>query len=184
MALKNFMATRGGRDAQADIGSAQLPGSSERPPRTVAPSTSIDAKSELKGTLRCKETLRIDGRVKGEVTCDKTVIVGEGGRVHASIVADTVEVSGEVKGDITASCKITLDRTARVTGDLATPGIVIEEGAKLEGRIVIGVDQKPAEQAKAGGQAKAAAQAKPAEEPRPEPKRARNAAKPSSPPPA
>ena len=47
----------------------------QSPPRTVAPATSIDASSDLSGKLRCKETIRIDGRVKGEVTCEKTVIV-------------------------------------------------------------------------------------------------------------
>jgi cytoskeletal protein CcmA (bactofilin family) len=35
-----------------------------------------------------------------------------------------------------------------VTGDLATPGIVIEEGAKLEGRIVIGAEQPSTTQKK------------------------------------
>ena len=53
-------------------------------------------------------------------------------------------IAGEVKGDIEAKRKITLEGTARVTGDLATPGIVIEEGAKLEGRIVIGGEEQPA----------------------------------------
>ena len=148
MALKNFMEARGERHGQKGSGAARPPAASERSVRTVSPSTSIDSMSDLKGTLRCKETLRIDGRVKGEVVCDKTVLIGEGARVHASIVADTVQISGEVKGDITARSKITLDRTARVIGDLATPGIVIEEGAKLEGRIVIGSDEKPAQESK------------------------------------
>jgi cytoskeletal protein CcmA (bactofilin family) len=172
MALKNFMAARGERDEQGGAGAARLPAPSERPPRTVAPSTSIDATSELKGTLRCKETLRIDGRVKGEVVCDKTVLIGEGAKVHASIVADTVQVSGEVRGNITARCKITLDRTARVTGNLATPGIVIEEGAKLEGRIVIGSEEKPDEASKPAGR------------PSPEAKTDRTAPKAAAPPPA
>lgn len=109
-------------------------------PRTVAPSTSVDAGSELEGRLRCKETLRIDGRIVGEIECDKSVIIGEGARVHASIDADEVQVSGIVEGDITARRKVTLDRTAVVVGDLTTPGIVIEEGAKLKGRILIGSD--------------------------------------------
>ena len=175
MALKSFMAARGERDERKGNGAARLSAPSERPPRTVAPSTSIDATSELEGTLRCKETLRIDGRVKGDVVCDKTVLIGEGAKVHASIVADTVQVSGEVRGNITARCKITLDRTARVTGDLATPGIVIEEGAKLEGRIVIGSDEKPAQASK------------PAEQPRTEAKpvpRVQKAPKAAAPPPA
>ena len=165
MALKSFMAARGERDGREGNGAARLSAPSERPPRTVAPSTSIDATSEFEGTLRCKETLRIDGRVKGEVICEKMVLIGEGGKVHASITADAVEISGEVKGDITASRKITLNRSASVTGNLSTPGIVIQEGAKLEGRILIGSDAKPAQESK------------PAEPPRTEAKPARGAAK-------
>jgi cytoskeletal protein CcmA (bactofilin family) len=108
--------------------------------RTVAPSTSVDSSSEVEGKLRCKETLRIDGRVTGEVECEKAVLIGEGARVRASISADEVQISGVVEGDIAARRKITLERTAVVKGDLTTPGIVIEEGAKLKGRIVIGSD--------------------------------------------
>jgi cytoskeletal protein CcmA (bactofilin family) len=111
--------------------------------RTAAPSTSVDASSEFEGRLRCKETLRVDGRIKGSVECEKMVLVGEGARVQASIVADEVRISGIVEGDITARRKITLERTAVVIGDLTTPGIVIEEGAKLKGRIVIGSDVEP-----------------------------------------
>ena len=51
-------------------------------------------------------------------------------------------MSGEVRGDITARRKITLQKTARVKGNLCTPGIVIEEGARLRGRIVIGSEEE------------------------------------------
>jgi cytoskeletal protein CcmA (bactofilin family) len=109
-------------------------------PRSVAPSTSVDATTELEGTLRCSETLRVDGRIVGEIECEKAVLIGQGGRVHAGIEADEVSVAGIVEGDITARRKVTLERTAVVVGDLTTPGIVIEEGAKLKGRILIGSD--------------------------------------------
>jgi cytoskeletal protein CcmA (bactofilin family) len=109
-------------------------------PRTVAPVTSVDATTDFEGKLRCKETLRIDGRIQGEVECEKAVLVGEGATVKARIEAEEVKISGRVEGDIAARRKITLERTAVVTGDLTTPGIVIEEGAKLKGRIVIGSD--------------------------------------------
>ena len=165
MALKNFMTARSEREGLDDGAAASVPAPSDRAPRTVAPATSIDASTEVKGTLRCKETLRIDGRVKGEVICEKMVLIGEGGKVHASITADSVEISGEVKGDITASRKITLNRSASVTGNLSTPGIVIQEGAKLEGRILIGSDAEPIQESK------------PAERPRTEAKPARGAAK-------
>ena len=56
-----------------------------RPARTVGPSTCIDAGTELQGTLRCRETLRIDGRVDGAVHCDKNVIIGEEATVLKSV---------------------------------------------------------------------------------------------------
>jgi len=143
MALKGFMASweRGIETAEE----TPRPVLATSPaPRTVAPSTSVDASSELEGRLRCKQTIRIDGCIKGEVECEKMVLVGEGARVFASIAADEVQIAGVVEGDIAARRKITLARTAVVIGDLSTPGIVIEEGAKLKGRIVIGSDAEPA----------------------------------------
>ena len=146
MALKNLMGM--GDNTGAD-GGAATPNPAAPITRTVAPATSIDADTHLSGKIRCKETIRIDGQVKGEVRCDKTVIVGEGATVEAAIQADSILISGEVKGNIIAKRKITLNRTARMTGDLSTPGIVIEEGAKLEGKIVIGADAPSAQKKQA-----------------------------------
>jgi len=115
--------------------------------RSVSPVTSIDSSTKVQGKIRCKETIRIDGEIKGEVRCEKSVIVGQAAILEASIEGDEVTIAGSVKGDIIARRKITLERTAQVTGDLSTPGIVIEEGAQLEGRIEIGAKQQPKEKA-------------------------------------
>jgi cytoskeletal protein CcmA (bactofilin family) len=136
MALKSFMT--GWEHTSEEMPKPVSPAAPA--PRTVAPSTSVDASSEFEGRLRCHQTLRIDGRMKGEIECEKAVLVGEGARIFAQITADEVQIAGVVEGDITARRKITLARTATVIGDLTTPGIVIEEGAKLKGRIVIGSD--------------------------------------------
>lgn len=146
MTLKGFMARAGG-DYNGQSEEAPRPALvpvTAPAPRTVSPSTSVDAASELEGRLRCKQTLRIDGSVKGEIECEKTVLIGECAKVHARIEADDVTIAGTVEGDITARRKITLERTAVVVGNLTTPGIVIEEGAKLKGRIVIGSDAESA----------------------------------------
>jgi cytoskeletal protein CcmA (bactofilin family) len=127
----------------------QAAAESAPPARIEDPTTCIDATSEVSGTIRSRENVRIAGRLEGEIHCEQTVIVTESGSVNAVIEADSVRVSGEVRGDIAATRKITLDKTARVTGDLRTLGIVIEEGAKLEGRIVIGSDEAATEAPKA-----------------------------------
>ena len=138
MALKDFMGKTGVAQP-AQPGEVVTPAPPRQPAmRGGAPTTFLDASTDFSGKLRCTESLRIDGRVEGEVHCEHAVVVGESGVVHASIEADSVVIAGQVKGDINARSKITLDKTACVTGDLCTPGIVIQEGAKLEGRIMIG----------------------------------------------
>ena len=107
----------------------------------IALTAYIDQGVEFSGKLRSKGSVRIDGRIKGEIKVGQTVIIGEAANVQAKIDADTAIVSGEVRGDIIARKKITLDKNARVTGNLSTPGIVIEEGACLRGQIVIGADE-------------------------------------------
>ena len=169
MALKDFMAKTGtAQPAEVATPAPPRPPAPPKQPalRGGAPSTFLDASTNFSGKLRCSESLRIDGRVEGEVHCDHTVVVGEPGVVNASIEADSVVIAGQVKGDINARSKITLEKTASVTGDLCTPGIVIQEGAKLEGRIMIGADEgraaekpaaRPAEQAVAREAEKGAA---------------------------
>jgi cytoskeletal protein CcmA (bactofilin family) len=120
----------------------------ERPPEErqeeTAPTAWVTASSELTGKLRSEGSVRIDGRLEGEVSCGQTVFISNAARVHANVEAESAVIAGEVRGDIVARRKITLDRTARVTGNLCTPGIVIEEGARLKGRIVIGGEEEPA----------------------------------------
>jgi cytoskeletal protein CcmA (bactofilin family) len=150
MTLKGFMARVERMDGIVEE-AAVAPAAPS--PRTVAHSTSVDAVSEFEGKLRCV-TLRVDGCIRGEVECEKTVLVGESARVFANIAADEVQIAGTVQGDIFTRRKITLQRTAVVIGDLTTPGIVIEEGAKLKGRIVIGSDEEPARDVKKAQPAK------------------------------
>lgn len=148
MALKDLM---GKTETPEPVAAMETPPAPRAPAtRSPAPATFLDASTRFEGTLRCTESLRIDGSVEGEVHCDHGVAIGEPARVQASIDADSVVIAGEVKGDITARSKITLERSARVTGDLCTPGIVIQEGAKLEGRIMIGSDEKSAARRPAG----------------------------------
>ena len=128
-------------------------------PRSSAPTTFLDASTVFEGVMHCSESIRLDGRVKGEIRCDHSVVVGESALLEATIQADAVVVAGEVRGDIDAMRKITLGATARVVGDLTTPGIVIEEGATLQGRIQIGpkageVEAKPKQKSAAPEQAK------------------------------
>jgi cytoskeletal protein CcmA (bactofilin family) len=95
----------------------------------------IDQGSEFEGKLSFKDTVRIDGSFRGEISSENTLIVGESGEIEASIRSTTVVISGAVVGDIEAGRQIVLHKTARVQGDLNTPSVVIEEGAVFNGNL-------------------------------------------------
>ena len=106
--------------------------------------TYIDQGCNFSGTLRFKDSVRIDGHVEGEIVCDKTVIVGEAAMIDAALRAESVEVYGTITGDIRVQRKTVLHKTACVHGEIQTAGIVVEEGARLKGTIVIGGDDSEA----------------------------------------
>ena len=97
----------------------------------------IDQGSEFSGKLSFKDTVRIDGRFRGEITSENTLIVGESGEIEANIRSNTIAISGTVQGDVTAGVKLVLHKTARLDGNIETPSIVVEEGASLNGSITM-----------------------------------------------
>ena len=98
----------------------------------------IDQGSEFEGKLSFKDTVRIDGRFRGEISSENTLIVGETGEIEASIRSKTVAVSGSVTGDIIAATKVVLHKTARVSGNIQTGSLVVEDGAEIDGSIKMG----------------------------------------------
>jgi cytoskeletal protein CcmA (bactofilin family) len=60
--------------------------------------TLIDAQTEVEGKLKGKDA-RILGRFLGDIELSGRLILGEGSRVEAKIVADMAEMSGEFKGN-------------------------------------------------------------------------------------
>ena len=98
----------------------------------------IDQGSEFEGKLTFKDTVRIDGRFRGEISSENTLIVGESGTIEASIRSNTVVVSGTVEGNIVAGQQVVLHKTAKVHGDMSAPSLIIEDGAVFNGQISMG----------------------------------------------
>ena len=109
--------------------------------RGSAGETYLDAGSVLTGELRFAGSVRLEGRVEGQIHAGQTVIVGEHAEVDASIEADTLEVYGTVVGDIRVARRTLLHKSARVEGEIQTAGIVVEEGAHFKGCILIGREE-------------------------------------------
>lgn len=95
--------------------------------------TLVGSEAVFKGTIHSKQSIRIDGEVYGNVNCDDGVVVGAKGLVRGNVTARSIVVAGKVRGNVTAAARLELERGAFIEGDLATPVLLIDEGASFEG---------------------------------------------------
>jgi cytoskeletal protein CcmA (bactofilin family) len=98
----------------------------------------LDEGTEVSGELRFRDALRVDGRVKGRVVSDNTLIIGETGQVDAEIDCGVVSIRGRVSGKVHGRQRIELLAGCRVEATLVTPKLVIEDGAFFHGECRMG----------------------------------------------
>ena len=89
-----------------------------------------------RGQLTATGHVIIEGTVEGEIVVpDHGVAVTGAARVQGDISARTVTVLGRVDGNLTASRLIELRATSVVSGRLASPCLIIEDGALFCGPV-------------------------------------------------
>lgn len=92
----------------------------------------------VKGEIWGSEDLIIDGSVEGVVCLsERTLVIGPAANVTADIAAGEVVIRGIMKGNVHAKGRIEIGNAGSVNGDLTTPQIFIEDGARFKGSIEI-----------------------------------------------
>ena len=90
------------------------------------------------GTLTFEGSVRIDGRLDGEIFTKDILVVGKGAEVKADIHAGAISVTGKVHGNITAERKVELYAGARLFGNISAPSLVMADGVIFEGSCTMG----------------------------------------------
>lgn len=93
---------------------------------------------EIKGTVRSKGSLRIEGAAEGNVECEGDVTVGESAVLNADVTAQNVTIGGTLSGTVTCSGRLELLPMARVKGDIKVGTLVVSEGAIFSGTTQMG----------------------------------------------
>jgi len=97
-------------------------------------STIIGKDTNLNGNLTLKKSLRVDGKIVGDVKTSDTIIIGKEGAIEGKITAKNVLMGGSVKGNVIASEKVFLESTASIEGDITSIQLVVDEGALFNGK--------------------------------------------------
>ncbi len=88
----------------------------------------------IKGEIKEKNEITIQGNVDGDIEC-KDLIVGKTGSIKGKIKADTLTVEGNVEGEILIKDLLKMMSSSYVSGKICYGSVQINEGGKLIGEM-------------------------------------------------
>ncbi len=101
----------------------------------------VSSGSEWQGTLKVDGSVRIEGRLSGELEAKDTVHVMAGAEVEAKVRAAFVVIAGSFDGQILCTERVELMPTSRTKGEVETKSLTVHEGAYIDGKIHMTTDE-------------------------------------------
>jgi cytoskeletal protein CcmA (bactofilin family) len=92
----------------------------------------------ITGDITSNGDVRIDGKLKGNLSISGKLVVGPSGNIEGNIVCQNADVSGEINGKLSVSELLSLKASAKVLGDIVTGKISIEPNATFTGTCSMG----------------------------------------------
>ena len=93
---------------------------------------------KIEGKVTSTGSIRVDGTLQGDLNARGNVTVGEQGNINGEIIANIVTIGGNVLGTVNAKEKLVLETKCVLKGDIITKVLVIEAGAKFDGKSNMG----------------------------------------------
>lgn len=87
----------------------------------------------ITGNVSATSDLHIDGRVEGDVNCG-TLAQGADSQVFGNVTAEVARLAGSIEGTVRVR-QLTIERSAKITGDVEYENITIENGGHIDGRL-------------------------------------------------
>jgi cytoskeletal protein CcmA (bactofilin family) len=99
----------------------------------------------VEGNVSTESSIRIDGKIKGSLTCKNTLTIGENGEIEGDVKAVNAIIGGRVKGKVIIQEKLVLESKSSLNGELKAKKLIIDEGATFDGTSNM-VTEKPSSQ--------------------------------------
>jgi cytoskeletal protein CcmA (bactofilin family) len=94
----------------------------------------VGASTVIEGKIKTDGSIRIDGKLIGELVAKANAAIGINGTVEGSLTARNVSLAGKVNGTITATDKLILEGKSVMKGDVRAARLVVDEGAMFDGQ--------------------------------------------------
>jgi cytoskeletal protein CcmA (bactofilin family) len=89
----------------------------------------------VEGTVSSESDIRIDGTIKGTLTCKAKVILGPTGIIEGEIKCINAVIEGKFQGTLYVEELLQIRETAEVTGDVYTNKLNVQPGANFNGAV-------------------------------------------------
>lgn len=109
-------------------------------------SRSIQIYGSVEGDILCQDAVVTKASIHGNIECRETLKISEESDIEGNITTSALENGGSIRGDIHASGHICLSAQSVVSGDINAGTISVEQGACIQGCVMIGVSEKSSTQ--------------------------------------
>ena len=93
---------------------------------------------KVEGKISSDGSIRIEGNILGDIDSNGNVTIGELGEVFGKVNGISITIGGKVQGTINAKEKLILESKADLKGDVYTKILVVEAGARFDGKSNMG----------------------------------------------
>lgn len=97
--------------------------------------TVVGPETEVKGDVSVRGSMRLDGRVEGNVSVMDSLYMGKGAFVHGDVHCKEGVVAGKIEGNLVVQGALELQSGATVMGDVKCKSLVLAKDAFLDGRV-------------------------------------------------
>jgi cytoskeletal protein CcmA (bactofilin family) len=87
----------------------------------------------VEGTIQSQSDIRVDGTIKGTLTCNAKVIIGPNGFIEGEIKCQNAVVEGRFQGQLNVRELLNIRETAVVSGEVSYGKLIVQSGAVING---------------------------------------------------
>ena len=104
---------------------------------------SIVRGTKIEGSVTAEKDIRIDGVIKGSLTCSAKVIIGPAGLVDGEVKCQNAVIEGKFYGILKVTELLSVKETAEIVGDVTTTKLSVTPGAIFDVTCTMKAVQKP-----------------------------------------
>jgi cytoskeletal protein CcmA (bactofilin family) len=90
---------------------------------------SIVRGTKIEGSVTAENDIRVDGVIKGSLTCSAKVIIGQSGLIDGEVKCQNAVIEGKFYGILKVTDLLSVKETAEIVGDVTTAKLSVTPGA-------------------------------------------------------